>query len=1031
VIHQIDDDWWADHIEGTDKSAEPQNIVDCDVHALDWFECPVLSHRDMLAVIERQKDLDGRAINLFKNALEREPRSDLFRHYIWPHLYHPGSHYIYTTPDPRLYKFKNWRPEITAAVIEHSAIGGCGLFSNTLSWIDKADLPPGERTYNAGFAVYTFEPDFNSLDNQLRVIYSGRLKRIDAELRRYRDYRGYEVVYSGGKSLHFHFCFDLRHLKRDLVVTGNSSYRDNWTRDLPDSLLRPAYAVSWDRLAAMFREIAEIEPDPRLRSWEQLRRCPWAFRLVSGAHPLGLPHGFLIRQPVLASAIFQNAKRRATEWFHDPDKLGESCRHEHVRRRKVLCKQDFSVTSREIELFDQYAPEMFRQIIGSDYPKFAGSEIDETGFRCHFYNGPDDRNPSSFCEGNRSRILLQGRHDFATDGVPLGTTPNQVFDWIVSQHGPPGQTGGSTATRGVESNAPADDWIMRRYKAAVNDRASLAKFIDDHIVEIIAPATHNVAPAWIEKLFGPIGHRNSHVLIRGPQGCGKSTKMMEKIPNIYENDPGVILFSSPSIRQAEEKIETFQRVNKDERFVPYLYLSLTALYERFCPSSDQLDHLDILEEGGSSWLHAVFVRQRDVYDAMYAYRCRLFDLREEGKIVVLFGTHETMRQHASNGMTRLFYSPGFNDKWFETMALHDRENWRNCLLGQNHIHRVIVDEVAAHDLVSIHAYDVVEWVQGCATEIGFDNIPDIAERYSHFRAYLSEHPCKGITWNLFLEVLNRNYTDDNLVNVSDREVPFDDKEGIYRKMGGQRYYIRSRGWWNDFWRVTMLTTEAVPTRIIDVINVESARRGEEQDDRFKVYEFGLPDSARDTVTIELQRACKKETLPELVRAYREEHPDADIIADMVKNRISEFTVTTHMSAKGSNAYIGSDIIAFYNALSPALFGELGALNTRFGRSDLVRLFYLDRFDQTCGRNRGFRGEEGGDHKAVFPPRLYSWLAPALSSASYVGVQAKPSVTLCVQTNESNETCELDDQLLSSADAASLRNAERCADDGSR
>ena len=210
-----------------------------------------------------------------------------------------------------------------------------------------------------------------------------------------------------------------------------------------------------------------------------------------------------------------------------------------------------------------------------------------------------------------------------------------------------------------------------------------------------------------------------------------------------------------------------------------------------------------------------------------------------------------------------------------------------------------------------------------------------------------------------------------------------------------------------------LTTEAVPTRIVEALDAESARRGEKQDDRFKVYEFGLPDSARDTVTIELQRACKKESLPELVRAYCEQYPDADIIADMVKNRISDFAVTTHMSAKGSNAFIGSHIIAFYNAPSPALFGELGALNTRFGRSDLVRLFYLDRFDQTCGRNRGFRGEHARDHKAVFPPRLHSWLAPALSSASYVGVQAKPSVTMNVDTNQ------LNDRLLSLADAASL------------
>ena len=302
-----------------EEDAEDIDNVDVGEPGPSWFACPMLPRGDMLAVIERHKDLDGRAVNLFKNALQREPRSDLFRHYIGPHLYHPGSHYIYTTPDPSRYRHKNWRPEMTALAIEHQTIVPCGLFSNTLSWIDETGLLPGERTYNAGFAVYTIESDTDPLDKQLRVVYSGRLKRIDAELRRFRDYRGYEVVYSGGKSLHFHFCYDLRHLKRDLAVSSNSSYRDNWTRDLPDCQLRPAYSVSWDRLAAMFREIAEIEPDLRLRSWEQLRRCPWAFRLVDGGgHPLGMPPGNLIRQPVLASDIFQNAKRRATEVVSQP-----------------------------------------------------------------------------------------------------------------------------------------------------------------------------------------------------------------------------------------------------------------------------------------------------------------------------------------------------------------------------------------------------------------------------------------------------------------------------------------------------------------------------------------------------------------------------------------------------------------------------------------------------------------------------------------------------------------------------------------
>src|SRR5262249_53369045 len=150
-------------------------------------------------------------------------------------------------------------------------------------------------------------------------------------------------------------------------------------------------------------------------------------------------------------------------------------------------------------------------------------------------------------------------------------------------------------------------------------------------------------------------------------------------------------------------------------------------------------------------------------------------------------------------------APGFNDRWFETMSLQDRGAWRNRLLGESCIHRVIVDEVAAHDLVSLHPSEIVEWVQRCASDIGFHTIFDIAERYLKFRTYLSQHPCKEMTWNGFLEVLKYKYTDAHVVEVSVREVPFDDKDGIYAEMVGQKYYVRSRGWWNDFWRVTMLT----------------------------------------------------------------------------------------------------------------------------------------------------------------------------------------------------------------------------------
>jgi hypothetical protein len=61
-----------------------------------WFACPMLPHSDMLAVIERHKAVNGRAMNLFRNALQRKPRLDLLEHYIEPHRYNSGSCYVYT-----------------------------------------------------------------------------------------------------------------------------------------------------------------------------------------------------------------------------------------------------------------------------------------------------------------------------------------------------------------------------------------------------------------------------------------------------------------------------------------------------------------------------------------------------------------------------------------------------------------------------------------------------------------------------------------------------------------------------------------------------------------------------------------------------------------------------------------------------------------------------------------------------------------------------------------------------------------------
>ena len=107
------------------------------------------------------------------------------------------------------------------------------------------------------------------LSEQLRVISSGGLRRTDEILQHFKDYRGFEVIYGGRKSLHFHFIFDLRHWSHDLAFENNSSYQDHWLADFPDTYLREAHEDRWYVVERAFCRGTGIEAelDDSLRLW--------------------------------------------------------------------------------------------------------------------------------------------------------------------------------------------------------------------------------------------------------------------------------------------------------------------------------------------------------------------------------------------------------------------------------------------------------------------------------------------------------------------------------------------------------------------------------------------------------------------------------------------------------------------------------------------------------------------------------------------------------------------------------------------
>ncbi|WP_454657388.1 hypothetical protein [Bosea beijingensis] len=78
---------------------------------------------------------------------------------------------------------------------------------------------------------------------------------------------------------------------------------------------------------------------------------------------------------------------------------------------------------------------------------------------------------------------------------------------------------------------------------------------------------------------------------------------------------------------------------------------------------------------------------------------------------------------------------------------------------------------------------------------------------------------------------------------------------------------------------------------------------------------------------------------------------------------------THVGARGSNALIGSDILQTMPWMTPFEYEQLQALNAWTSRNDLVGLRHIDEFNQTCGRNLGFRHRGDARHTLLVNLRL--------------------------------------------------------------
>lgn len=930
---------------------------------------------DFLTQVKISVNITTRVKNWLEQACRR-PKCTLLEEFVLPNLYRPGEHYLYAPVDPARPGHPGYSPKVTREALRGrapvAAVDDVTLITNPLVW-DDADIPtpPSARVKNVGQVIYTLEfdakdhPGIDLMDAACGWHMTGRIGRLHRQLCRFRDYRGYTIVYSGRSSPHFHFLFDIRHLSRRLAGQGKSSYRHHAGVDVPNARLYEYYKLIWDRIATLFHEIVDptATPDRQLRTWVQPRRSSWGIRVVKDSHPWGLPTGTRVPQVVLAEEIRSRA-RQAEGWLHD----AEEALIAPPTTRDIPA--DGEITTRGLQ--DPIIARMIDRMIDADWPRYAGHEQIGPDAKLKFFVSPSDTNPDAYMSGAHTRIQMVGRHTLSKAPV-LPASANEI----------------ANVADVIREHVAGDDHpLMRRWRNEVSQPDDARDFLRDHLVDIVL--------------------EEKRLWVRSPEGIGKTTTLLspEAMTRIHErlSSPHVhivtgnvthetvadVMVAFPSYDQAREKLEAFNRTCEEANapFEAFVLRSKSKLYaDLLGPDDVAITLAEAISAGFSSIWGLVRKRQPDVWGRMIAAREALFEINRKGKRPVLFTVIDVAEAWPKDLSTRLFYAPSFPEN--ETIRDEQKRNLiqSRCKI-ETEIQLLAVDEVGFRNLINIDSYEKSEqalqaycFISGHARAGNTsDDLESISRRtaFRLFRKWTNQRPETEVQlsfeeYERILQSGHNWYVDITEIDAG-IERPFDVKNKLYDQCDGVEYYMKSKGWWEFFPKIVFLTTELLPSTIAQRVIPD-----------LTLLDL-IVDISNSTVELQFDRRCRRERIGEIEAEIRKSNPDTIIIGNMMEDSIS------HMASRGLNVLENHDIVAVYTWPSLPQFAELAAINTKFGLRDAIRLTYVDTFNQTSGRNRGFR-DQGRQHVAMMSSRLYRWLAPHLAGLGrYRLVRSDPVVS---------------------------------------
>lgn len=705
--------------------------------------------------------------------------------------------------------------------------------------------------------------------------------------------------------------------------------------------IREGHDAHWHNLLNTVMDTLKPGVNPDMSMWqaEKYRRLPNGVRKLDKPNILGIPAGEYVPQTTIWEKFRIRATKGANTMFFDPMNFVP----------RSIPKKSSPGTSLAIlpsgpEL--DFCREKMRAIFNDqNYPAFHDFVDHKAGIRARFTNHAGDENPASYMDGDYRTVSINGSNPLNLTPSTAPQLPKALLEMLADW---------SAEFQAIHTRHRSP--IEQAFAAAVVDKDSARREMAGLLVRAIRD--------------------ERHALICAPEGISKTSGLFSNHARIDRwlraEEAGSVMYAFGLYKTAYDKAEEFNAY-QDGRYRAVVLESFGEAYGKACTKLgfERLDATSLSTRQFPSLWKAIESLQPEVIEI---FRNRHAELWAEigDATPVFFVVHGLAHNWRLSSKSRQMWARSF---W----ALQGKENHAVTCLEETKVNLLIHDEIKDEHLVAAYPAVKVDWVNAMIAhnpKVWRNGVPEHARRAA-FLSYTSSSPCaRYIDFEDAQDIAAFHGHEWARVITSDSGEYGKLKQG-YAKAIGQEWCFIARNWPTETAKRTLvLTTETVP--------LEVARKSAQE---WAIFDLDTPRIKADVVETHARRGITGKNLSKLCQEWQQSHPDHWIVSNKVPNL--ENTMTHH-AARGSNKLIGKDILQTMTFITPEEFEKLEALNAWTGLDCLVRQRHIDEFNQTAGRNLGFRKRGDVRHHLLINQRLFELLAGAPKGRSRYSMKVIPT-----------------------------------------